>query len=59
MKYKLICFKDTSGGGNPDGSASFTFYTLSQGTNAGQSWASASQYHYAYLWDGSSWRLYS
>lgn len=59
MKYKLICFKDQSGGGNPDGTASFTFYALSQAVSAGQLWFAASSYHYAYLWDGTTWRLYA
>jgi len=59
MKYKLICEKDNSGGGSPDGMTSFTFYTLSQAVACAGAWVLVSSSHTAHLWDGEVWRYYT
>ena len=59
MKYKVMFYYNLSGGGNPDGVGSFTFYTLNQAISACQAWALTDPGRStANLWDGTIWRFY-
>lgn len=59
MKYKVIYSINYSGGGNPDGMTSCSFYTKSQAIASAQAWAEkAPALFYADVWDGSIWTRY-
>ena len=60
MKYKVILLRDDAGGGgSPDGMTAVTFYTLNQAISCAQAWATTSGDNFAFLWDGSIWRVYT
>ena len=57
MKYKLVLRMNNSGGGNPDGMTSVSFYTKASAVQAATAWAEGSG-RASDLWDGSSWTVY-
>jgi hypothetical protein len=62
MKYKVMLYTNTSGGGNPDAAGSFSFYIKAQALVCCEQWRDlSSQYtsRVAYLWDGSTWSEYA
>jgi len=58
MKYKAVLSINSSGGGNPDGVASHSFFTKAQAEQCCQAWAESAD-RFAHLWDGSQWTFYN
>ena len=58
MKYKVIYF-NTGGTSAVDQAGNFAFYTLNSAVESATAWAAIDATFISYLWDGSTWRVYS
>jgi hypothetical protein len=58
MKYKVLVQIDNTGGSNPDALASFSFYTFNAAHECATAWAALFSSTLAFMWDGTTWRMY-